>query len=239
MHGRSEPFLTLAQRVFGVTPHAALPADRCGDVVEVAMEFADFVVTATGRLNRLRRIRFERSSRGKLPHRIVQTFDAARDQRVQADTKTHDGEKDRDGTHAELAQQSLPVDCLRQAEIVDEENQRATRGAQLPWTDRHRRRQDEGQEVAIEAEQALGPSFASHAPHRLFDTRILVGGKIERGQIELAPNPVATTAEHDLVVGSDEDRRANLLEDGKLTKLALRSLELTALGGPFRSTLDL
>ena len=122
---------------------------------------------------------------------------------------------------------------------MDEENQCATRGAQLPGTDRHRRRQDEGQEVAIEAEQALGSSIAAHVPHRLFDTRILVGGKTECRQIELTPNPAATTAEHDLVVGSDEDRSANLLEDGKLTELALRSLELTALGGPFCSTLDL
>jgi hypothetical protein len=104
MHGRSESLFALAQRVFSVTPHAALAADCCGDIVEMAVELDDLVVTATGVLNRLRFIRLERGSGGEPPHGIVQTLDPSRNQRMQTDAETDDSQEDRDAAHAELTQ---------------------------------------------------------------------------------------------------------------------------------------
>ena len=239
MHGRSESFLTLSQRIFSVTPHAALPADRCGDVVEVAMQFDDLVVTATGR------------------------FTAA-----VASGSSGAPEANRPIASCRRSMRRVTSACrliprprtARKTAMAPTPNWRSNRW-RLTAFDRLRSWTSRISAPRV-APNSPGPTGTVAGRTKVSKLRSRLNrlsvrpllrtlrivsstrgfSSAERPsavRVELTPNPVATTAEHDLVVGSDEDRRANLLEDGKLTKLALRSLELTALGGPFRSTLDL
>src|SRR5262245_43887020 len=104
-----------------MTPHAGLTPDARRDVVEVAVQFDDLVATAPGTIDLFRLVGGERRPGSKSPHRVVQALDASRDQRLQAYPETDDRQEDRDRSDAELSQQTLPVDGLREAEIVNEQ----------------------------------------------------------------------------------------------------------------------
>ena len=169
----------------------------------------------------------------------MQALDAARDERVKADAKPDNGEEHGHGANTKLPQQALPIDGLRQTEIVNQQDQSTPCRTQFAWLDGHRRRHDERQQVAVEAEQTLGLATGSHALHDLCEARPLTLGQAKRPQVHRAANPVAPTAEDDSVILGNENRRANLFEYGELAELALRDRELIALGGALGSALNL
>src|SRR5262245_50402151 len=114
-----------------MTSHSGLSPDGCSDVVEVAMEFHDLVVTAAGTIDDSCLIDVERRTCGESAHGLVQALDPPRHERMQADPQPHHGQEDSDDADAELTKQTLTIDGLRQAEIVNEQNQRTACRAQL------------------------------------------------------------------------------------------------------------
>ena len=235
VHRRPEALLAFPQRILGLPANGRLAVDRRRDGGEMTEQVRDLV----GPFGARHRLLLDRLSGREAGHRAVQTFDPAGDEDVQRDAETEDGHEDAEHRDAELLSQAETVDRLGEAQIVDEHDQRPAIEAQIARAERQRGRHDDRQVIAI------GRELRDHTPrlarllHGRGDARLLLRRKAECRQIERTTRPVAAAAQDDHVLGRHEDRRAEFLEHRQLAELTLSRLQLVALRGALRPTLDL
>ena len=169
----------------------------------------------------------------------MQTFDPAGDEDVQRDAETEDGHEDAEHRDAELLSQAETVDRLGEAQIVDDHDQRPAIEAQIARAERQRGRHDDRQVIAIGRELRDHTSRLARLLHGRGDALLLLRRQAECRQIERTTRPVAAAAQDDQVLGRHEDRRAEFFEHRQLAEFTLSRLQLVALRGALRPTLDL
>ncbi len=205
-----------------------------GNGAEVTVEMRDFVRAPGAR----RRLLVDPLSCRKPRHRSVQELDPTGDEEVQRDSETEHRDEHHDHHDSKLLPQAVGIDRLGEAQIGEQQDQRAAVETQIARSGRQCRRHDDGQFVTIDGKLRHHTSGLARLLHRRGDAALFACRYAERSEIERVPGPVTATAQHHHVVCRYEHAGSQLFEHAQLAELTLPGLEFAALGGTLRAALN-